>query len=81
VEVFIEILTAEVLTVKVLAEVFTEIFMEILAELTAEITAEIAGGMEFKVLFMAIYYWDSLKSYTSFSAQSLIKSICALFLR
>ena len=64
VEVLAEVLAAEVLAAEVLAEVLTEI----LAELTAEIAAEIASRTELKVLLMAVYYWNSLKSYTSFSA-------------
>ena len=71
-EVLTEILTAEVLAAEVLAKVFAEILAEILAELTTKIAAEIAGGTELKVLLMAIRYWNSLKSYTSFSTQSLI---------
>ena len=43
-----------------------------LAEVLVDIAADIAGGMELEVLLVAIYYWDSLESYTSFSAQSLV---------
>jgi hypothetical protein len=57
-----------------------EVFAEVLTEILAEILIEILGGMELEVLLVAICCWDSLKSYTSFSAQSLVKSICALFL-
>jgi hypothetical protein len=81
VEVLAEVLAIKVLAVEVLAEVFAEILVEILAELAAEIAAEIAGGTELEVLFVAVRYWDSLESYTSFSTQFLVKSICALFLR
>jgi hypothetical protein len=72
VEVLAEVLTAEVLAAEVLAKVLAEIFTEILAELTAEIAVEITGGMELEVLLIAIRYWNSLKSYTSFGTQSLI---------
>ena len=76
VEVLAEVLAAEVLAAEVLAEVLAEILVEILteilAELAMEIAAEIAGGTELKVLLMAICYWNSLKSYTSFSTQSLV---------
>ena len=68
IKVLIEVLTAEVLAVEVLAEVLMEILTEILAELTIEITSR----TKLKVLLMAVYYWNSLKSYTSFSTQSLI---------
>ena len=68
IEVLTEVLAAEVLAVEVLAEVLTEILAEILVELTAEITAEITGGTELKVLLIAVRYWNSLESYTSFSA-------------
>ena len=68
VEVLTEVLTVEVLAVEVLTKVFVEILTEILAELTAEIAAEITSRTELKVLLMAVYYWNSLKSYTSFSA-------------
>jgi hypothetical protein len=68
VEVLAEVLAAEVLAAEVLAEVLAEILAEILAELAAEIAVEIAGGTELEVLFVAVHYWDSLESYTSFSA-------------
>ena len=72
VEVLAEVLAAEVFAAEVLAEVLVEILAEILTEilteLAAEIAAEIAGGTELKVLLMAVRYWNSLKSYTSFSA-------------
>ena len=59
IEVLAEVLAAEVLAVEVLAEVL----MEILAELAVEI----AGGTELEVLLIVVCYWNSLKSYTSFS--------------
>jgi hypothetical protein len=68
VEVLMEVLAVEVLAAEVLAEVLVEILAEILAELAAEIAVEIAGGMELEVLFVAVRYWNSLKSYTSFGA-------------
>ena len=72
-EVLIKVLAAEVLTAEVLAaEVLAEILAEILAELTTEIATEIAGRTELKVLLIAVRYWNSLESYTSFSTQSLI---------
>ena len=46
--------------------------VEVLAEILAEILAELAGGTELEVLLVAVRYWDSLKSYTSFGAQSLV---------
>ena len=55
IEVLTEILTAEVFAV----EVFVEILVEILIKLT--------GGIKLKVLLIAICYWNSFKSYTSFS--------------
>ena len=42
--------------------------MEIAAELTTELTTKIASRMELKALLITVYYWNSLKSYTSFSA-------------
>ena len=71
---------AAAVAAEVLAEILVEILVEILAEVVAEILAEILSGTELEVLLVAIYCWDSLKSYTSFSAQSLVESICALFL-
>ena len=64
IEVLAEVLAAEVLAAEVLAEVLADILAEILAELT--------GGTELEVLLMAVRYWNSLESYTSFGAQSLI---------
>ena len=64
----------------VAAAAATEVLIEVLAEILTEILAEILSGTELEVLLVAIYCWDSLKSYTSFSAQSLVESICALFL-
>ena len=72
VEVLAEVLAAEVLAVEVLAEVLVEILTEILTKLAAELAMEIISRTELKVLLIAICYWDSLKSYTSFSTQSLI---------
>ena len=43
--------------------------------------AEIRQPEELEVLFVAVRCWDSLESYTSFGAQSLVEFICALFLR
>ena len=57
---------------KLSVEVLAEVLAEILAELAAEIAAEIAGGIGLKVLLVAVRYWNSLKSYTSFNTQSLI---------
>ena len=37
----------------------------LIAEIATEFAAEIAGGMELKVLLVAICYWNSLESYTS----------------
>ena len=71
-EVLAKVLTAEILAVEVLAEVLIKILVEILAELAVEIAAEIASGTELKVLLVAVRYWNSLKSYTSFSTQSLV---------
>ena len=45
----------------------TEILVKVFTEILAEILIEILGGIELKVLLIAIYCWDSLKSYTSFS--------------
>ena len=67
IEVLAEVFAAEVLAVKVLAEVLTEI----LAEILTEILVELAGGTGL-VLLMAVHYWNSLESYTSFSTQSLV---------
>ena len=84
VEVLAEVLATEVLAAEVLAEVlteilaeilieiFTEVLTEILTELATEIAAEITGGTELKVLLIAVRYWNSLESYTSFGTQSLI---------
>ena len=41
-----------------------EVLMGVLPEILADITADIAADVleELKVLLIAIYYWDSLKS-------------------
>ena len=55
-----------------LAKVLADIAADIAADVTADVAVDIAGGTELEVLLVAIHYWDSLKSYTSFSAQSLV---------
>ena len=49
-----------------------EVASELIAELDAEIDMEIAGGTELEVLLVAVRCWNSLESYTSFGAQSLV---------
>ena len=44
-----------------------EILVEVLMEILAEILTEIFSRMELEVLLIAICYWDSFKSYTSFN--------------
>ena len=60
---FVEVLT-EVLAMEVLA---AEVLAEVLVEILAEIFVELASKIELKVLLMAVCYWNSLKSYTSFN--------------
>ena len=82
--------------VEVTAKILVEILVGVLIEVLIEILAELETRVEIRqfkepkvfnnlrlsiVLLLAVCCWDSLKSYTSFSAQSLVESICALFLR
>ena len=55
------------ITAEVLIKVTTEIAMKAAAEAAAELITDIFNKMELKVLFITIYCWDSLESYTSFS--------------
>ena len=55
------------LSIVVTVEVLIEIAADILADILMDIVTEITSGTELKVLLIAIYCWNSLKSYTSFS--------------
>ena len=61
------VVAVEALT-EIAAKAAAEAVAEIAAEVLIKVTAEIASGTELKVLLIAVRCWDSLKSYTSFSA-------------
>ena len=80
-EVFNSLRLSIVVTAKALTEIAAEVLIKVTAEIavkatteaTIELIADILSRTELKVLLIAIYYWDSLKSYISFSTQSPIE--------